>query len=148
MTDGPIFDQLNLVVRDMDASVAFYRRLGLTIPDADPQWQAHHRSAQLPSGADLDLDSEEFARIWDRGWRGLPAAGGGASMGVLGFKVSSRGEVDSLYADMTGAGYAGQQEPFDAFWGARYAVVEDPDGNAVGLMSPIDPTRRSDQSPP
>jgi len=34
--------------------------------------------------------------------------------------------------------------PFDAFWGARYAIVlgaryaivEDPDGVAVGLMSP------------
>ena len=35
-----------------------------------------------------------------------------------------------------------QQEPYDAFWGARYAIVEDPDGNAVGLMSPIDPDRQ------
>ena len=25
--------------------------------------------------------------------------------------------------------------PFDAFWAARYAVVADPDGNDVGLMS-------------
>ena len=44
-----------------------------------------------------------------------------------------------MYADLTGAGYRGQQPPYDAFWGARYAVVEDPDGNAVGLMSPSDP---------
>jgi len=36
-----------------------------------------------------------------------------------------------------------QQAPYDAFWGARYAIVEDPDGNAVGLMSPIDPDRRT-----
>ena len=149
MTDsGPTFDQFNLVVRDMEASVAFYRRLGLTIPDVAPEWQAHHRSARLPGGADLDLDSEDFARIWNRGWRGLPTVGGGASMGVLGFKLSSRDAVDAVYADVTGAGAPGQQEPFDAFWGARYAVVEDPDGNAVGLMSPIDPKRRSDQLPP
>ena len=47
------------------------------------------------------------------------------------------------YADLTGAGYAGQQPPYDAFWGARYAVVEDPDGNPVGLMSPLDPAYRS-----
>ena len=51
--------------------------------------------------------------------------------------------MDARYADLTAAGYRGQQPPWDAFWGARYAVVEDPDGNPVGLMSPIDPARRS-----
>jgi catechol 2,3-dioxygenase-like lactoylglutathione lyase family enzyme len=45
---GPIPDQFNLVVTDMDATVAFYRKLGLTIPDTDPQWQHHHRTATLP----------------------------------------------------------------------------------------------------
>ena len=60
-------------------------------------------------------------------------------MGVLGFNVDSRERVDQIYNDLTGAGYHGQQEPFDAFWGARYAVVEDPDGNAVRIMSPVDP---------
>jgi hypothetical protein len=37
----------------------------------------------------------------------------------------------------------GRQPPFDAFWGARYAIVADPDGNDVGLMSPIDESRRT-----
>ena len=35
------------------------------------------------------------------------------------------------------------QPPHDAFWGARYAIVEDPDGIAVGLMSPISPDFKS-----
>jgi uncharacterized glyoxalase superfamily protein PhnB len=64
-------------------------------------------------------------------------------MGVLGFKVGSRERVDEIYADLVAAGYRGQQSPYDAFWGARYAVIEDPDGNAVGVMSPVDPDRRS-----
>ena len=132
---GPVPDQFNLVVTDMDATVAFYRKLGLTIPGTDPRWQRHHRTAALPGGIDLDLDSSEFARHWNRGWRG--------GMGVLGFKVESRERVDEIYADLTGAGYRGQQPPYDAFWGARYAVIEDPDGNAVGIMSPVDPDRRS-----
>ena len=59
------------------------------------------------------------------------------------FSVSSRAAVDKLYTEVTDAGYKGQQEPYDAFWGARYAIIEDPDGNAVGLMSPIDPDRRA-----
>lgn len=135
MNDGPILDQINLVVSNVETTVAFYRRLGLDIPDTDPVFQNHHRSARLRDGIDLDIDSMEFARHWDRGWR--------EGTGVIGFKVASRAEVDSVYADLTSAGYVGQQEPYDAFWGARYAVVEDPDGNAVGLMSPVDPSRRA-----
>ena len=36
----------------------------------------------------------------------------------------------------------------DAFWGARYAVVSDPEGNGVGIMSPVDPARRSEPPAP
>jgi catechol 2,3-dioxygenase-like lactoylglutathione lyase family enzyme len=131
----PVPDQFNLVVADMDASVDFYRRLGLNIPDTTPQWQNHHRTAKLPNGIDLDLDSSDFARYWDQGWR--------RGMGVLGFRVESRDRVDEIYLDLVEQGYRGQQPPYDAFWGARYAVIEDPDGNAVGIMSPVDPDRRS-----
>lgn len=140
MADAPVFNQFNLVVSDMEASVAFYRRLGLTIPDTDPQWQAHHRSAETSDGLDLDFDSDAFAREWNRGWK--------RGMGVVGFKVPTRERVDEIYADLTAAGYEGPQPPYDAFWGARYAVVEDPDGNPVGLMSPVDPTKRSQHPPP
>jgi catechol 2,3-dioxygenase-like lactoylglutathione lyase family enzyme len=73
---GPVPDQFNLVVTDMDATVAFYRKLGLTIPDTDPQWQHHHRTAALPGGIDLDLDSSEFA--------GTGTTAGGAAWGCSG----------------------------------------------------------------
>lgn len=136
MDPAPIPDQVNLVVTDMEATVAFYRRLGLNIPDTTPDFQGHHRSAEVSGQIDLDFDSVEFARHWNHGWNG--------GMGVVGFRVETRERVDEIYRDLTGAGYKGQQEPYDAFWGARYAVVEDPDGNSVGLMSPVDPGRRSD----
>jgi catechol 2,3-dioxygenase-like lactoylglutathione lyase family enzyme len=142
MSSAPIPDQLNLVVSDMSATVAFYRRLGLTIPDTDAAFQSHHRTvqqegaAQQQGGFDLDFDSAEFACHWNKGWS--------SGMGVVGFRLESRDRVDEVYADLTGAGYRGQQPPYDAFWAARYAVIEDPDGNAVGIMSPVDPERRSD----
>jgi catechol 2,3-dioxygenase-like lactoylglutathione lyase family enzyme len=140
--ERPILDQFNLVVADMAASVAFYRRLGIDIPDTEESWQSRHRTANSVEGVDLDIDSVEFARQWDRGWPDRPA------MGVLGFKVASRETVDEIYDDLTGAGYIGQQPPYDAFWGARYAIIEDPDGNAVGIMSPIDPDRRAEAPGP
>jgi uncharacterized glyoxalase superfamily protein PhnB len=31
----------------------------------------------------------------------------------------------------------GRKEPWDAFWGQRYAVVADPDGNHVDLYAPL-----------
>ena len=132
--DRPVLNQVNLVVSDMEAAVAFYRRLGLEIPDTDAKFQQHHRNAVLPGDVDLDLDSHAFARHWFPGWRG--------GMGVIGFHVEERGRVDALYAELTGCGYAGPLPPHDAFWGARYAIVLDPDGNAVGIMSGIDPARR------
>jgi catechol 2,3-dioxygenase-like lactoylglutathione lyase family enzyme len=136
-SDRPVLDQVNVVVRDMEAAVAFYRRLGVEIADTEPQWAADHRSAARTGGIDFDIDSTEFAAQWDQGW---PA---GATGAVLGFRVVARETVDAIYADLTGNGALGQQPPYDAFWGARYAVVTDPDGNAVGIMSAIDPARRT-----
>jgi catechol 2,3-dioxygenase-like lactoylglutathione lyase family enzyme len=136
MSERPVLNQINLVVRDMDAASEFYRRLGLEIPSSPP-WDAHHRSATTPDGLDFDLDSSAFAQQWDEGW---PS---GATGPVIGFGFATRDGVDATYADLVGAGYRGQQSPYDAFWGARYAVVLDPEGNPVGLMSPVDPARRS-----
>jgi len=141
----PQFDQINIVSADMEAALAFYRRLGVDIPD-DRVWRtstgAHHASA-VEAGGDIDLDSAKFAAVWNSGWRGRGELAGRV---VVGFSVASREEVDRLYAEMSSAGHRGLTAPYDAFWGARYAVLEDPDGVAVGLMSPISDAHRS--SPP
>jgi catechol 2,3-dioxygenase-like lactoylglutathione lyase family enzyme len=136
MTDGaaPVFAQLNIVVADMAAALAFYQRLGLT-PTGTPD--GAHAKASLPGGLAIEWDSADFASVWDSGSRG-PAAG---SI-VLGFNLPTRQAVDDLYAELTGAGYHGRQRPYDVFWGSRYAIVDDPDGNGVGLMSPIEADRR------
>jgi len=137
MADDPILDQINLVVRDMDAMIDFYARLGTKVAPTVPPWDHHHRSVQTPAGLDFDLDSTEFASQWNQGW---PSGQTGA---VIGFRVASRETVDRIYNDLAAAGHVGQQPPYDAFWGARYAVVADPDGNSVGIMSAIDPDRRT-----
>lgn len=137
-------DQLNLVVRDVEASRVFYSRLGLDFGEEhDPVWAHHHVGAPHGEHAaiDVDLDSTSFAQKWDSGWAG------GTGI-VVGFKVDSREEVDELVATLAAEGVPVQQEPFDAFWGARYAVLSDPDGNGVGIMSPIDPTSRSEPPSP
>ena len=142
MTEGIRLDQVNIVVSDMEASAAFYAKLGLEFPKRGPaEWLDHHRDA-VTDGADVDLDSEEFATAWDAGWPGGPGI-------VLGFQLQERDHVDRLYAELVADGHTGQQAPYDAFWGARFAAVSDPDGNTVGLMSPVDAAfRRAPVLPP
>lgn len=141
----PRLDQINIVSGDVEASIAFYRRLGVDIPE-ERVWRTpsgiHHVSAAEGGSAaiHLDLDSAGFARLWNRGWQGRQDLRGRI---VVGFKLPSRDAVDATYADLTGAGYKELQPPYDAFWGSRYAVVEDPDGVAVGLMSPASPEFRA-----
>jgi catechol 2,3-dioxygenase-like lactoylglutathione lyase family enzyme len=144
MTDQqPVLNQLDLVVRDMDATLAFYRRLGLEIPDG-AVWRtasgAHHMDLDLPNGFHLHFDSFALAKSFNSGWQELPGTG---TRSIVGFSVPSREAVDQRYAELVGAGYTGRQPPYDTFWGARYAVIEDPDGNHVGLMSPLDAARKT-----
>ena len=54
-------------------------------------------------------------------------------------RCDDAGEVDATYARVTAAGYEGRQEPWDAPWGQRYAMLGDPDGNRVDLFAAIAP---------
>src|SRR5471032_512264 len=107
MDERPVLDAVNLVVKDMAAAVEFYRRLGVSIPDRDPLWDDHHRSAEVPGGLDFDLDSEGFAAKWDAGW---PTSKGSGI--VIGLRVANRASVDRLYETVVEAGYRSQQEPY------------------------------------
>jgi catechol 2,3-dioxygenase-like lactoylglutathione lyase family enzyme len=137
-----VLDQINLVSHDIDATIGFYRLLGLKISQP-AVWRTasggHHVSIPLPHGMSLDFDSPALARAYNKGYRGK---GSGGNI-VIGFGVRTRRSVDETYAKLTKAGHKGLQPPWDAFWGSRYAIVADPDGNHVGIMSPVDPKKRS-----
>jgi uncharacterized glyoxalase superfamily protein PhnB len=136
--NAPDLHMLNVIVGDMTASLDFYGRLGGARADGDGA-PGVHAQLRMPGGFSLELDTGESARLWHAGWRADPASVGV----VIGFSLPTREAVDERYAELTSAGYVGRQPPFDAFWGARYAIVADPDGNDVGLMSPQDESRRT-----
>lgn len=125
---------VELVVADMAAAVAFYRRLGLPLKEgveADG-----HVDVEFGGGLRLALDTVETIKSFDPGW--TPPTGGHRVS--LGFGCDSPAAVDAAYADLTGAGYEGHLAPFDAFWGMRWAVVHDPDGVPVDLFANLPAT--------
>jgi catechol 2,3-dioxygenase-like lactoylglutathione lyase family enzyme len=124
-------DVIGIVVEDMARSLAFYRQLGLEVPaeaDSEP-----HVELALPGGMRFAWDTEETIRSFDPDWS--PPIGG-HRMG-LAFLCDSAADVDRAYEELTAAGYHGHKAPWDAFWGQRYAVIHDPDGNAVDLFAPL-----------
>jgi len=125
------FEVVGVVVADMARSLAFYRRLGIDLPaDADDQ---PHVEARVAGGLRLVWDTVDVIRSFDPAWT-TPSGSHGIE---LAFACDSPAEVDSTYAALVAAGYDGHLDPWDAFWGQRYAVVHDPDGNAVDLFAAL-----------
>ena len=91
-----------------------------------------------PNGVQVEFDSIEFAKQWNPGFDESKL---GSAITPF-FHAASREAVDRVYARLTAAGYASQKAPEDVFWGALYAIVEDLDGNSVGMMSAIDESMR------
>jgi uncharacterized glyoxalase superfamily protein PhnB len=125
----PQLNALGIVASDMAQSIRFYRLLGVDVPATPDEG---HIETTLPNGIRLMLDSEEtilsFAPDWKR------EAGNQLS---LAFECGSPAEVDETYARAVEAGFHGEKEPWDAFWGQRYAQLADPDGVPVDLYAPL-----------
>jgi catechol 2,3-dioxygenase-like lactoylglutathione lyase family enzyme len=123
------FEVVGIVVADMARSLAFYRKLGIDVPPSAND--EPHVEAALPGGLRMTWDTADVIRSFDPSWS-PPTGGHGIA---LAFACDSRDEVDSTYAQLVADGHEGHLEPWDAFWGQRYAVVRDPDGNSVDLFA-------------
>ena len=52
-------------------------------------------------------------------------------------KCASPAGVDTAVAKIEAAGFKVVKQPWDAFWGQRYAIVADPDGYMVDVFAPL-----------
>lgn len=122
---NPKMNAISVIVADMEAAIQFYARLGIDFKSDD----GAHASSELPGGLRMMLDTEDMVRSivpgWSRPTGGYPVA--------FAFEFSTPAEVDAKFAELASAGSRSVHEPWDAFWGQRYATVLDPDDNAVDL---------------
>lgn len=114
----------------MRRSIEFYRLLGVDLPDTPDEG---HVEAALPNGFRLMLDGEEVVRSFRPDW--VRETG---NQVALAFECEGPAAVDELYARATGAGFEADKEPWDAFWGQRYAQLRDPDGTPVDLFATLE----------
>ena len=78
------------------------------------------------------LDSEDVVKSFRPDWtREI------GNQLALAFQCASPAEVDELYEQVQAAGFQAEKEPWDAFWGQRYAQLRDPDGVPVDLYAPL-----------
>jgi predicted lactoylglutathione lyase len=89
-------EQINMVVRDMQQSLAFYRLLGVSIEEMRAtewaEWARHHVNGTTSNGVRVEFDSIAFAKQWNPG---LDEAKLGSAVLPI-FHVSSREEVDRV----------------------------------------------------
>ena len=121
---------IGIVTRDIAESCRFYRTLGLDVPE--PPADGDHFDVELPNGLRLMWDTESLIKQLDPDWERPQGQGM-----TLAFECSDAGDVNATYARLVDAGFRSKKEPYDAFWGQRYANVIDPDGNVVDLFAPL-----------
>jgi uncharacterized glyoxalase superfamily protein PhnB len=128
---APRFDAIGVVVEHMARTLAFYRLLDLDFPESTDD--EGHVEVELPGGARLMFDTADVMRSFDEDWV-APRRPGPMT---LAFRCADPDDVDRTFLRLVQAGHEPALDPFDAFWGQRYATVRDPDGNAVDLFAPI-----------
>jgi catechol 2,3-dioxygenase-like lactoylglutathione lyase family enzyme len=121
---------IGIVAKDIVASLCFYRALGLDIPVWDGK--EPYVEMTLEGGIRLSWNDLEMVKQIDPEW----VEPVGARLG-LAFLCDGPAGVDERHRALIQAGFESRKEPWDAFWGQRYAVVIDPDGNAVDLFAPL-----------
>lgn len=124
-------DVVEIVVADMGRSLALYRALGFDLPpEADDE---PHVEATLANGLRVAWDLVSTIQSFDPDW----AAPTGSARMSLAFGCGSPAEVDAAFAELVAAGAEPHKEPWDAFWGQRYATLRDPDGNGIDLFAAL-----------
>ena len=125
----PELNAIGIMVSDLRRSLLFYRLLGLDLPEDSDE---DHVEATMANGTRLMFDPEEVIRSFLPEW-----TRDNGNQVSLAFECASPAELDEIYAGVVAAGFEGEKEPWDAFWGQRYALLGDPDGVRVNLYAAL-----------
>jgi uncharacterized glyoxalase superfamily protein PhnB len=130
---------LGLIVEDMPSALAFYRRLGLAIPDGSETQS--HVEIKMGSGMTLFLDSKptRWDPSYDQQADAKPSTIANHYPVILEFYLKEQAALEAKYTELTESGYHGFREPYATAFGMYFAMVKDPDGNTILLSADAAP---------
>ncbi len=120
-------DLISVVTQNMKESLAFYRHI-FTIPEGLDN--EGHVEITLDNGLRFAWDTVAVMQSFEPHYSFAPKQVGA-------FLCDSPAQVDEQFRHLTNNGGKSVKEPWDAFWGQRYALLADPDGNVLDLFAPL-----------
>lgn len=123
-------DAVAVSSKNMAKTVAFYELLGFDFPE----WGADDRHVEPNTKlGDVRL-MIDTADLIEQLTGHAPTPPSHSSFAMVCDTVA---EVDSVAAALKHAGHALTVEPWDAFWGQRYATACDPDGYQIDIFAAL-----------
>ena len=121
-------DAIPVTSAEMKKSVRFYELLGFQFPKIAGD-EKHVEPITKPGEVRLMIDDADLMKSIT-GTTPVPPTH--SSFAIL---CKSPAEVDAVFTSIKNAGFTAIKEPWDAFWGQRYAIVADPDGYMIDLFA-------------
>ncbi len=121
-------DAIGIVVKEVKETIKFYGLFGIEFKELGDG----HFEGVASNGVRLMLDSVELMKKINPDW----SYRCGSNI-ILCHKSEAAPDVDAVYNKVVEAGFEKVKEPWDAFWGQRYASVKDPDGNQVDIFADL-----------
>ena len=122
-------DAIGIPCKDIENSQKFYQSLGFTFES----FGEGHLEAVSKTGVRIMLDSYELMKKINPTWK----EPNGPSISLC-FLQETPNRVDEIYSELLNKGGNPIKEPWDAFWGQRYASIKDPNGHQIDLFSPLE----------
>lgn len=122
-------DAIGIPSKDFKKTIEFYTLLGFSFPPSEGE---QHLEAVTKDG-EVRLMIDDIQILVDiLGQEPVPA-----TYSAFALRYDSPEEVNAVAKAAFSAGFTVVKEPWDAFWGQRYAVLKDPDGTLVDLFAAL-----------
>jgi catechol 2,3-dioxygenase-like lactoylglutathione lyase family enzyme len=123
-------DAVSVTSGDLAATAKFYTLLGFTFPKIGAD-EKHVEAITRQGEVRLMIDDRGLIQSI------LGQAPRPPNHSSFAMKCDSPADVDTAVDKVRAAGFTVVKEPWDAFWGQRYAIVADPDGYMVDVFAAL-----------
>ena len=123
-------DAVAVTSRDFAKTVTFYSLVGFTFPKF-AAGDKHLEAITPPGEVRLMIDDADLIE-GITGKKPVPP-----THSSFAIKCGSPADVDAAIAALRKAGFGVVKEPWDAFWGQRYAIAADPEGYMIDLFAAL-----------